>query len=57
MHFEKIFWENLLEKCVLSQNKSFTYSDCGHEYVQSLFELIHNILQNIGNMMCIFKIA
>jgi hypothetical protein len=46
MHFEKIFWEILLEKCVLSQNKSFTYSDCGHEYVRGLFELIHNILKN-----------
>ena len=42
----KDFLRNLLEKCVLSQNKSFTYSDCGHEHVQSLIDLIHNILQN-----------
>ena len=42
----KDFLRNLLEKCVLSQSKFFTYSDCGHEYVQSLIELIHNILQN-----------
>ena len=37
----------MLEKCVLSQSKTFTYSDCGHEYVQSLFELIHNILKTL----------
>jgi hypothetical protein len=53
----KRFSEELVGKCALSPNKSFTYSDCGHEYVQSLFDLMRMILKNFGNMMCIFKIA